>query len=251
LKKKASNTISLNHILIAVIVFLCAYIAIDLGNRYYIDNYKNANKENLKLSKSDTYAFGIDISHYNGLIDWEDLNLSQHPIKYMIFRATMGKDGVDKHFNKNWENAKKHHYLRGAYHYYRPSESSTQQFENFASVVTLNGGDVIPVLDIEEQSPYGEANLRVGILNWLKLAEAKYGAKPIIYTGLSYYNDFLKGHVDDFPLWIASYSDNSKLKTIDWKFHQFSEKMVVNGIESLVDGNYFNGSLEDLLMLCK
>ena len=92
---------------------------------------------------------------------------------------------------------------------------------------------------------------RIGILNWLKLAEAKYGAKPIIYTGLSYYNDFLKGHVDDYPLWIASYSDNSKLKTIDWKFHQFSEKMVVNGIESLVDGNYFNGSLEDLLMLCK
>ena len=248
MKKKPSHTY--NKFLIAIIVFLVGYITIDISNRYYIEHYKNANKENLKLSKSE-HAFGIDLSHYNGILDWDAINNSQHPIKYIIFRATMGKDGADKKFNQNWENAKTHHFIRGAYHYYRPSESSTLQFENFSKAVKLNQGDLIPVLDIEEQSPYGAENLRVGILNWLSLAEETYGVKPIIYTGLSYYNDFLKGYVDDYPLWIASYSNNRKLDEIDWKFHQFTEKMVINGIETNVDGNYFRGSLEDLLMLCK
>ena len=250
MKRKTSSSNNFNRYLIAVIVFLIGYIVIDISNRDYITHYKNANQENLHLSKSD-YAFGIDLSHYNGILDWDDINNSKHPIKYIIFRASMGKDGTDKHFKKNWENAKKHHFIRGAYHYYRPSESSSLQFENFASKVELSHGDVFPVLDIEEQSPYGAANLRVGLLNWLKLAEEKYGVKPIIYTGLSYYNDFLKGYVDDYPLWIASYSNYRKLKVIDWKFHQFTEKMVINGIETNVDGNYFNGSLEDLLKVCK
>ncbi len=120
---------------------------IDISNRYYITHYKNANQENLHLSKSD-YAFGIDLSHYNGILDWDDINNSKHPIKYIIFRASMGKDGTDKHFKKNWENAKKHHFIRGAYHYYRPSESSSLQFENFASKVELSHGDVFPVLDL-------------------------------------------------------------------------------------------------------
>ncbi|WP_375239975.1 glycoside hydrolase family 25 protein [Aurantibacter sp.] len=249
MKPKTAYT-NYNKFLIALVVILAGYIVADISNRYYVTHYKNGNIENLKLSNS-KYAFGIDVSHYNGVLDWDEINNSKHPIKFMFFRATMGKDGADKHFKRNWENAKKHHFIRGAYHYYRPSESSSLQFENFASKVALNKGDFTPVLDIEEQSPYGEANLRVGILNWLKLAEAKYGKKPIIYSGLSYYNNYLKGYVKDYPLWIASYSKNSKLKAIDWKFHQFSEKMVVNGIESHVDGNYFNGSIEEMLLLCE
>ena len=84
------------------------------------------------------------------------------------------------------------------------------------------------------------------MLNWLKLAEEHYGVKPIIYTGLKFYNDYLKGHVDEYQLWIASYSKDSRLDEIQWTFHQFSDELRVKGIKGPVDGNNFKGDLEGL-----
>jgi lysozyme len=206
--------------------------------------------ENIYLSGGN-HIFGIDVSHYQGKIKWEEVKTSKHPIKYVFIRSTMGKNGKDSHYRRNWRESKKHNYLRGAYHYYRPFENSAEQFQNFSKTVKLESGDFRPVLDIEAHSKYGADNLRKGILNWLRLAEEHYGHKPIIYTGRSFYQDVLRGHVDDYPLWIASYSGKHKLHTIDWDFHQFTEKVRVNGIKTSVDGNDFRGDsleLQNLLI---
>ena len=80
----------------------------------------------------------------------------------------------------------------------------------------------------------------------MRLAEQAYGVKPMIYTGLSFYNHVLKGHVENYPIWIAAYSGKHRVKNTDWMFHQFTEKVIVNGIREYVDGNDFNGTLEDL-----
>ncbi|MCO5234082.1 MAG: hypothetical protein M9888_10160, partial [Chitinophagales bacterium] len=201
--------------------------------------------ENLSISRSG-YIFGIDISHYQGKIDWAKVRSSHHPIEFIFIRASMGEDGTDKHFKHNWENAKKHNYVRGAYHYYRPNENSTRQFENFKSIVRLENGDFYPVLDIEDESRFGRQHLREEVLNWLKLAENEYGVKPIIYTGLSFYQHILKGYVDEYPLWIAAYSGKHRLDNVDWTFHQFTEKVRIKGIRSKVDGNDFKGKLAEL-----
>jgi GH25 family lysozyme M1 (1,4-beta-N-acetylmuramidase) len=158
----------------------------------------------------------------------------------------MGEDGKDKRYRRNWTKAKEKGYLRGAYHYYRPHENSTLQFNNFAQSVKLEKGDFPPVLDIEIESRHGTENLRRGVLNWLKLAEEKYKVKPILYTGRSFYYSYLKGHVEDYPLWIASYSGKHKLRGINWTMHQFTEEVKVKGIPEMVDGNDFNGTLEEL-----
>jgi len=194
--------------------------------------------ENPSISNSE-YLFGIDISHYQGKVDWTEMRTSHHPIEYIFIRSTMGTNGKDKHFEDNWKNAKRHNYLRGAYHYYRPNENSTQQFENFKTVVRLEEGDFIPILDIEKESSFGRDNLREGVLNWLRLAEIEYGKKPMIYTGVNFYQEVLKGHVDDYPLWIAAYSGKHRLKNVEWSFHQFTEKVKIKGIKNTVDGNDF------------
>lgn len=201
--------------------------------------------ENPSISSS-KYIFGIDVSHYQGNINWREMRTSHHPIEYVFIRSTMGIDGKDKRFKQNWDNAKQHNYIRGAYHYYRPNENSTQQFENFSNSVKLNTGDFIPILDIEKESQFGMENLRAGVLNWLKLAEAEYGVKPMVYTGLKFYLDNLKGHIDGYPLWIAAYSGKHRVKGVVWDFHQFTEKTIVKGIRTTVDGNDFNGTLEEL-----
>ena len=201
--------------------------------------------ENTTISNTE-YTFGIDISHYQGKINWDKVKTSAHPIEFVFIRATMGKNRKDSKYLENWNNAQKHNYVRGAYHYYRPNENSTKQFNNFKSVVRLEPGDFIPILDIEKESIFGRKNLRKGILNWLRLAEEAYGVKPMIYTGLSFYNHILKGYVDNYPIWIAAYSGKHRVKNTDWIFHQFTEKVIVNGIREYVDGNDFNGTLEDL-----
>ena len=205
--------------------------------------------ENLSLSSSE-YVFGIDISHYQYKINWEELRTSHHPIEFIFIRATMGKDGIDRRFEENWKSAGKHKYLRGAYHYYRPNENSTEQFENYQSNVILKKGDFIPILDIEKESKLGDENLRKGVLNWLKLAEQKYGVKPMVYTGLDFYNLHLKGFIDDYPIWIAAYSGKDRLGDLDWTFHQFTENVKIKGIRTSVDGNEYKGALEDLKKMC-
>ena len=205
--------------------------------------------ENLSLSSSE-YVFGIDISHYQYKINWEELRTSHHPIEFIFIRATMGKDGIDRRFEENWKSAGKHKYLRGAYHYYRPNENSTEQFENYQSNVILKKGDFIPILDIEKESKLGDENLRKGVLNWLKLAEQKYGVKPMVYTGLDFYNLHLKGFIDDYPIWIAAYSGKDRLGDLDWTFHQFTENVKIKGIRTSVDGNEYKGGLEDLKKMC-
>ena len=42
----------------------------------------------------------------------------------------MGKNGKDVFFQRNWKGAQEEGFILGAYHYYRPNENSTQQFEN-------------------------------------------------------------------------------------------------------------------------
>jgi GH25 family lysozyme M1 (1,4-beta-N-acetylmuramidase) len=220
----------------------------------YLRNYelkmKRANvMEDLSIHAND-YTFGIDVSHYNGNIDWSLVSKSSHPIKFVFVRSTMGKNGVDKRYEKNLNEAERQGLIVGTYHYYRPNENSLEQFNHFKKHAIIKKGHLLPVLDIEETSRFGEENLRKGIKNWLDLAEREYGVKPILYSGRVFYRQHLKGYFDDYPLWVASYAPKSKLKGIDWDFHQFSERVNVKGIDGYVDGNDFQGALDQMKEFC-
>jgi lysozyme len=109
--------------------------------------------------------------------------------------------------------------------------------------VRLEPGDLPPVLDIEnlpkEQSM---DSLRVGLRRWLKKVEAHYKVRPIIYSGESYYTDFLKNSFKEYPFWIANYNFFVEDFKTDWKFWQFTEKAKIEGIPGRVDVNIYNGT---------
>ncbi|MCH8554705.1 MAG: hypothetical protein LAT76_06070, partial [Schleiferiaceae bacterium] len=144
--------------------------------------------ENTLIHGNSKYAFGIDVSHYNGIIDWPTVKRSKHPIKFVFVRTTMGKNGIDYRYKTNLRGAEKEGFLVGTYHYFRPNENFTEQFENFKQHAIVERGHMYPVLDIEQPSKLGNANLVKGLKNWLQLAEKEYGVKPIIYTGRHFYN---------------------------------------------------------------
>ena len=250
-KKKTAKKNPWKPVLVIAVIFG----VIGIGTSYLYIKYRGERYttiappgENIHLTVNKK-GFGIDISHYQGIIDWDTLQTSEHSINYIFIRATMGSDGKDFQFQNNWKNSGDKKYLRGAYHYYRPNENSAEQFKNFSSIVKLGPGDFPPVLDIEEMGKYGTENLVAGILNWLKLAEEHYGVIPIVYTGSSFYDLYLKGRIDNYPLWIAAYSGSERIRNVDWKFHQFSDRIRIKGIDAFVDGNSFNGENEDLLKL--
>ena len=198
------------------------------------------------LSKHPDKVVGFDVSQYQGTIQWNEIRKIEDTfqLQFVFVRATAGKNKVDSQFKENWKQAKKHQFIRGAYHYYRPNENSIQQAENFIQTVQLEPGDFPPVLDIE-QLPKKQSldSLKVGLKRWLTKVEKHYKVKPIIYSGESYYNDFLKKEFSDYSFWIANYNFWRNEPESHWLLWQFTEKAQVSGIKGAVDINIFNGNL--------
>ncbi|MES2577711.1 MAG: glycoside hydrolase family 25 protein [Bacteroidota bacterium] len=201
------------------------------------------------LEKHEGKSIGLDVSEYQGKIRWTyvDTLEQKYPLHFVFIRATVGKDRKDRQFNKNWLGAKENKMIRGAYHYYRPNENSMEQAELFIKTVTLQKGDLPPVLDIEKL-PKNQSikNLKLGLKRWLNAVESHYGVKPIIYTGERYYDDFLKEEFSDYLFWIANYNFYREEIAEDWLFWQFTEKASVPGIKGNVDINIYNGDLQQL-----
>ena len=244
-KKPFLPWIALSAFIGYVLIFILYFDRIDLFNP---SSTNNSAETLAATSQADdqSYCFGIDVSQYQGKINWEELKSTKHPLRFVIARATMGSDGQDKQFISNWSALKKMGLKKGAYHYYRPSENSLVQAKNFIARVDLQSGDLPPVLDIEELSPLGVSNLRKGIRNWLQIVEKHYHCKPIVYTGRIFYEKYLFGYIDSYPLWIATYGPESRVSHLSWNFFQFSDQMIVRGINTEVDGNFFKGSLTKL-----
>ena len=198
---------------------------------------------------SENYTFGLDISKYQGRINWDMVKKSHHPIEFVFIRSTMGDDRKDYRFKQNWKEAKRTGLIRGAYHYYDPNENSTKQAKNYIASVKLVEGDFPPVLDIESHSKFGKKNLLKGIKNWIKIVEKHYGVKPIIYSTRGFYYEYIQNNFKDYPIWVASYTSKNRIRNINWTFHQFSDKIRVKGIAKNVDGNDFNGKKEELQKL--
>ncbi len=206
------------------------------------------------LEKNEGKSIGIDVSEYQGEIDWTHIDTleNQYPLHFVFIRATVGNDRLDKQFQENWIGARKNRLIRGAYHYYRPNENSLEQAELFIKTVSLQKGDLPPVLDIE-QLPKNQSvkRLKVGLKRWLTKVEAHYKMRPIIYTGEKYYDDFLKEEFSEYLFWIANYNFYREKMEDDWLFWQFTEKASVSGIAGNVDVNIYNGDLQQLQYITK
>lgn len=193
---------------------------------------------------------GIDVSHYQSKIDWE--KVAAQSIEFAFIKASEGQTYQDSLFQKNWAAIKEVGLKRGAYHFFRPKVPAMEQAENFAEAVQLEAGDLPPVLDVEVMDGVSKIELINNLRTWLYVIEIKYGVKPIIYTNLKFYYQYLAGHFDEYPLWVARYSSwKPKLPAEkEWVFWQYGNKGRLEGIKGDVDFNVFQGGMEELERLC-
>jgi lysozyme len=196
---------------------------------------------------------GIDVSRYQAAIDWEavrDMQDKNIKIGFAFMKATEGLGNVDGTFRRNWFKAREAKITRGAYHFFIASKSGKAQAENFIQTVTLTKGDMPPVLDIEQTYGASVTDIQQRTKDWLQMIEKQYKVKPIIYTNVDFYQNFLAGKFDDYPIWVAHYlvKDKPRIKR-EWLFWQHNETGRVNGIDAYVDFNVFNGDSTDFKKL--
>ncbi|RYG10447.1 MAG: glycoside hydrolase family 25 protein [Chitinophagaceae bacterium] len=217
-------------------------------------NYRTYESFNIKIPKN--YSIhGIDVSYYQGKINWQKVKLMKDDdvsIRFAFIKATEGVLQVDPYFQRNWREAPKAGIICGAYHFFRPKRNGKTQAKFFLQVVNIEKGDLPPVVDIESLDGVSPLKMRAELSDFLNYVELKTKVRPIIYTGLKFYEDYLESNFDDYPLWIAHYyQPKLRLDKSRWKFWQHSDKAKINGIGHVVDFNAFNGdstALADMLV---
>ena len=197
---------------------------------------------------------GIDISHYQGEINWDklsDATIDGFPLKFVIVKSTEGSSGIDENFNDNFYQAREYGFIRGAYHFWSNKSSARAQANFFLKQVHLEEGDLPPVLDVEHKPKNRSVeDFQRDVLTWLHIVEDKYHVKPIIYTYYKFKEQYLSAPVfDDYPYWIAHYYVEKVEYKGKWNFWQHTDAGRLDGIRGYVDLNIFNGSFYELKRL--
>src|SRR5918996_1407603 len=187
------------------------------------------------MSTGDEPLAGIDVSHFQGEIDWRAVEAAD--VRFAFIKATEGLDDVDPCFAQNWQRSRAAGLLRGAYHFLHPNLDARQQAAHFLAVVTLDDDALPPALDVEVTDGVAPAALAACIEAWLGTVEAALGCKPVVYTDPSFWRDNVGANLGGYPLWLACYAAQPDVPEgwQGWVFWQHSQRGSVDGIAGPVD----------------
>lgn len=203
-------------------------------------------------SKSEYPIRGVDVSSYQGKIDWNVL--SKQDIQFAFIKATEGSNYTDEKFTFNYEQAMKTNIHIGAYHFFSYDSSGSTQADNFIATVPKNKNMLPPVVDIEfygdkEKDPPNKANVTKNLILLLEKLENYYGVKPIIYATQKSYKLYISGGYSDYDIWIRDvYFKPTLPDEQKWTFWQYTDKGQLDGYkgsEKYIDINVFCGSQQD------
>ena len=195
---------------------------------------------------------GIDVSKHQGNINWEELRKNSK-IQFVYIKATEGSNYVDPRYRQNINNARKHGFKVGSYHYFTDLSSARTQFQNFIRTVNREEQDLLPVIDVEKRDRWSPQQLRDSVQVFAELIEDYFGVKPLIYTFETFFNRNLGKSFEKYPIFIAKYpkgQEQPNINGIKWILWQFSESGKFNGVkENYVDMSRFNKgcSINDIL----
>lgn len=158
-------------------------------------------------------AFGIDVSRWQEKVDWK--KIKAQGFEFVFVRATQGISVKDSLFAAHWAGAKAAGLLRGAYHFFEPTQDGVTQAHFFLKTLGDDLGELPPVFDLESNQtpPYPRPGDKVVVVDnatlskrsqeWIKTVQTKAGRTPIMYTRARFWNDFMKDRQGKYPEWAA------------------------------------------------
>jgi lysozyme len=205
--------------------------------------------------RSSDHAQGIDISHWQGMINWQQVREAH--IVFAFIKASEGSSVKDKQFLINVKNATAVGMLVGAYHFSRAASPADvkSEVDHFLSVVSPVSKDMkLPlVLDIETKEASSKANIVKTVRTWIDYFKQCTGSYPMIYTFPNFIDTSLDASFGNIKLWYAYYNqDGSPINRggwREWEFLQYSSSGKVKGISGNVDLNEFKGTESELRAL--
>lgn len=205
-----------------------------------------------QAAASSPYVHGIDISHWQGSINWRAVGRTS--VGFVFAKATQGRYSNDSRYTSNRAGAKSQGIAFGAYHYAEPDRSyhdAIAEANHFVRVASLHDGNVIPVLDLETTGGLTSSQLVSWTKTWVNRVARLTGRKPMIYTSAPFWKSHMGNSTwfasNGFRLWIASWGVSSPSEPASnwggrgWSFWQYSGCGHVSGIGGCVDLNIAHG----------
>lgn len=189
---------------------------------------------------------GLDVSHHQIRINWKKVDKKY---KFIIMKATEGKDFLDSDFLYNWNNARLNGFTVGAYHFFSMLSSGVAQADYYISMVPDLDKALPPVIDLEIPLKYPKNVVLNELKDMIEKLEKHYKKKVIIYVTYHTYNAYIKGEFPENKLWIRDVKFIPELAENNrWVIWQVSNRGRVTGIPGFTDKNVLrNGTVEDLI----
>ncbi len=154
---------------------------------------------------------GVDTSEYQGAVDFDALENAG--MGFVYAKATEGTTHTDSQFQATCAQAAGSHIAFGAYHFFSFDSPGAAQAGSFVASASRAWGDpsirsLRPAVDVEwygdkEQNPPAAEDVQRELATFVREVEAACGKKPIIYAGNDIYDRYLKGHFDEYDLWVS------------------------------------------------
>lgn len=189
-----------------------------------------------------THVHGIDISHYQGSVFWEAIG-DNSKATYVYIKCTEGGDNQDPTYYHNIQLARQYGLKVGSYHFYRPKTDQQTQLRNFLAQCKPDQQDLLPMIDIENAGGYNANRFCDSLFKFIDLVEHAIKQKPLLYTYKNFYNQYLAGKIDGYPLMIACYTKDPPvlMDEKDYTMWQYTQNGRINGIKGHVDKSRFMG----------
>lgn len=212
----------------------------------------------------------LDVSHYQGTIDWSavvtDSLPSAGPIVAVWAKASEGSRYVDATFATNRDGARAAGLLVGGYHFARPSgeiADAVDEARHFAAQLTAVRCDLPPMLDVES-TLLDHAATATWTLTCALEIQRLIGVRPMIYTGAYFTgpHGMTDVRLAAFPLWLAAYPAGStpdpdpaalRLPRLPeawqrWAAWQFTSSSSIEGIAGRCDANVVDAAWLDSVL---
>jgi len=205
------------------------------------------------------YTHGIDISKYQGQINFKEIEQSHPDIKFCFVKSTDGNSYIDPNFYIHAKNLESSTIFSGSYHFFQPVNPE-QQAEHYYQK-TFDYTQLPPVIDIEKANS-NNSHWELA-KSFVEKTEELWNQECIIYS----YSNFIKSipiNLQDFfskrKLWVAIYNNldepgNSTTSTLNnikpwknWTMHQESGDNAFKLFNKIpTDLNSFNGELNTFI----
>ncbi len=179
-------------------------------------------------------AYGIDVSHHQGEIDWR--GVASDGITFAYIKASEGGTVEDARFRENWNGADGAGLRRGAYHFFTLCRPGRDQAKHFLRTAPPEPSALPPAVDLELAGNCSGRPSRKAVTAeldaFLAAVERAWGREAVLYVGEDWEDRYPVLARSQRPRWLVSFLGRPDPRWTVWQAHWRAR---VDGVRGSVD----------------